>query len=79
MHELADTVGQSDERVTTGGIGIPVLLDTRSRTASMGGVDVTAKMSQRGWMTIPAGKALTVNLATPGSGWVTCESHDTYI
>lgn len=59
--------------------GIPVLLDTRSRTATMGGVDVTAKLSQRGWMTIPAGKALTVNLATPGSGWVTCESHDTYI
>lgn len=59
--------------------GTPVLLDTRSRTASMGGVDVTAKMSQRGWMTIPAGKALTVNLATPGSGWVTCESHDTYL
>ena len=59
--------------------GTPVLLDTRSRTATMGGVDVTAKLSQRGWMTIPAGKALTVNLATPGSGWVTCESHDTYI
>ena len=59
--------------------GTPVLLDTRSRTATMGGVDVTAKMSQRGWMTIPAGKALTVNLATPGGGWVTCSSHDTYI
>lgn len=59
--------------------GTPVLLDTRSRTASMGGVDVTAKMSQRGWMTIPAGSALTVNLATPGGGWVTCESRDTYI
>ena len=60
-------------------IGTPVLLDTRSRTATMGGVDVTAKLSQRGWMTIPSGKALTVNLATPGSGLVTCESHDTYI
>lgn len=59
--------------------GTPVLLDTRSRTATMGGVDVTAKLSQRGWMTIPSGKALTVNLATPGSGWVTCESHDTYM
>lgn len=59
--------------------GTPVLLDTRSRTATMGGVDVTAKLSQRGWMTIPAGKALTVNLATPGSGWVACSSHDTYI
>lgn len=59
--------------------GTPVLLDTRSRTATMGGVDVTAKMSQRGWMTIPAGSALTVNLATPGGGWVSCESRDTYI
>lgn len=59
--------------------GTQVLLDTRSRTATMGGVDVTAKLSQRGWMTIPAGKALTVNLATPGGGWVTCEAHDTYI
>lgn len=59
--------------------GTPVLLDTRSRTATMGDVDVTAKLSQRGWMTIPSGSALTVNLATPGSGWVTCESHDTYI
>ncbi len=59
--------------------GIPVLLDTRSRTATMGGVDVTSGLSRRGWMTIPAGKALTVNLATPGSGWVTCESHDTYM
>ena len=59
--------------------GAPVLLDTHSRTATMGGVDVTSKMSQRGWMTIPAGSALTVNLATPGAGWVTCESRDTYI
>lgn len=59
--------------------GTPVLLDTRSRTATMGGVDVTSGLSQRGWMTIPAGKTLTVNLATPGSGWVSCESHDTYI
>ena len=45
----------------------------------MGGVDVTSGLSRRGWMTIPTGKALTVNLATPGSGWVTCESHDTYM
>lgn len=59
--------------------GTPVLLDTRSRTATMGGVDVTSGLSRRGWMTIPAGSALTVNLATPGSGWVTCESHDTYM
>lgn len=59
--------------------GTPVLLDTRSRTVTMGGVDVTSGLSQRGWMTIPAGKALTVNLSTPGSGWVTCESHDTYM
>ena len=59
--------------------GTPVLLDTRSRTASMGGVDVTSGLSKRGWMTIPAGKALTVTLSTAGSGWVTCSSHDTYI
>lgn len=59
--------------------GTPVLLDTRSRTATMGGVDVTSGLSQRGWMTIPAGKSLTVNLATAGSGWVSCSSHDTYI
>ncbi|WP_137658171.1 hypothetical protein [Bifidobacterium moukalabense] len=59
--------------------GTPVLLDTRTRTATLGGVDVSKHLSARGWRTIPAGKALTVLLGTAGSGWVSCSSHDTYM
>lgn len=60
-------------------LGTPVLLDTRTRTATLGGVDVSRHLSSRGWRTIPAGKALTVLLGTAGNGWVTCSSHDTYM
>lgn len=60
-------------------LGTPVLLDTRTRTATLGGVDVSRHLSSRGWRTIPAGKALTVLLRTAGSGWVTCSSRDTYM
>lgn len=60
-------------------LGTPVLLDTRTRTATLGGVDVSRHLSSRGWRTIPPGKALTVLLGTAGSGWVTCSSHDTYM
>lgn len=60
-------------------LGTPVLLDTRTRTATLGGVDVSRHLSSRGWRTIPAGKALTVLLGTAGNGWVTCSSRDTYM
>lgn len=60
-------------------LGTPVLLDTRTRTATLGGVDVSRHLSSRGWRTIPAGKGLTVLLGTAGNGWVTCSSHDTYM
>ncbi len=57
----------------------PLVLDCRSRTATMGGLDVSRNLRSRGFPTVPAGGSLSVNLQSAGTGWVTVESHDTYM
>lgn len=57
----------------------PVVLDTRSRTASRGGVDVTELVSRRGWQTVPPNGSMTVILNSAGDGWVDVECRDTWM
>ena len=59
--------------------GTPLVLDCRSRTATMGGLDVSRNLRSRGFPTVPANGSLSVNLQSSGSGWITVESHDTYM
>lgn len=58
----------------------PIVLDCLSRTASIGGVDVTRRLGQRNFPSIPAGGDATLALMCSGTnGSVSIEWHDTYI
>ena len=59
--------------------GVPLVLDCLSRTASIGGVDVTRNLTSRGFPSVPAGGSATIVVLSVGSGWVSVESRDTYI
>lgn len=72
------SVGQS--LICTQPVGaVPLILDTRTRTASIGGLDVSRTITQRGWQTIPPHDSLRVTLSTIGSGYVNIDAHDTYM
>lgn len=58
---------------------VPLVLDSRSRTVSIGGLDVSRNLRQRGFPTVPPGGSLAVNLQSVGDGYVTVECHDTYM
>lgn len=57
----------------------PLVLDCRTRTATVAGVDVTRGMTARSWPTVPAGGSLTLALDAAGTGQVEVTCHDTYI
>lgn len=57
----------------------PLVLDSRARTATVGGLDVSHTLTSRGFPVIQPGGDLRVILATGGTGWVECESHDTWM
>ncbi|RBQ00071.1 hypothetical protein [Bifidobacterium xylocopae] len=59
--------------------GVPLELDCRSQTASMGGVDVSRGLVRRGFPRIEPGSDIMLRLLSAGGGWVTCETRDTYI
>ena len=64
----------------SGSVGrVPLVLDSRTQTASMGGVDVSRLLTRRGFPLVPAGRSLSVQLMTPGDGWATISVHDTYM
>lgn len=64
----------------SGSVGrVPLVLDSRTQTASMGGVDVSRLLTRRGFPLVPAGGSLSVQLMTPGDGWATISVHDTYL
>ncbi|GAA2184932.1 hypothetical protein GCM10009785_34760 [Brooklawnia cerclae] len=58
---------------------VPLVLDARSRTASVAGLDVSRYLTARGFPVVPAGGSVGISLQSAGSGWVTCETHDTYM
>ncbi len=63
-----------------GAIGsVPLILDSRSQTASMGGVDVSRNLSRRDFPVVPAGGSVSLRLMSAGTGWVTAVCRDTYI
>ena len=57
----------------------PVVLDSRTRTASVAGVDVSRGLTSRDFPTVPAGGSITLSLMASGTGTVTATCHDTYI
>lgn len=57
----------------------PLALDCRTQTASMGGVDVSRSLTRRGFPSVPPGGSLSVQLMSPGAGWVTVSVRDTYL
>lgn len=64
----------------SGSVGrVPLVLDCRTQTASMGGVDVSRLLTRRGFPLVPAGGSLSVQLMTPGDGWATISVRDTYL
>ena len=64
----------------SGSVGhVPLILDSRTQTASMGGVDVSRLLTKRGFPLVPAGGSLSVQLMTPGDGWATISVHDKYL
>lgn len=58
---------------------VPLILDCRSRTAQLGGQDVSRTLTRRGFPTIPPGGTLRMVLSTAGGGFVDCSAHDTYM
>lgn len=58
---------------------VPLVLDCRSRTAQLGGQDVSRQLEQRGFPTIPAGGSLRVVLSNLGTGFIDCSVRDTYM
>lgn len=59
--------------------GVPLVLDSRSRTASINGVDVSQHLTSRGFPSVPAGGALNCTLSSLGDGWVSVDSRDTWM
>jgi hypothetical protein len=57
----------------------PLVLDCRSRTASVAGVDVTRGLTVRQWPTVPARGSLSLAVSSGGTGTVKVTCHDTYI
>ena len=60
-------------------VGSPLILDSRTRTASINGVDVSETLAERGFPTVPPRGSIGVLLRTVGDGWVDAEVHDTDI
>lgn len=58
---------------------VPLVLDCLSRTASVGGVDVTRNLAARGFPSIPPSGPVRLSVVAPGSGTVSVSWHDTYI
>lgn len=58
---------------------VPLVLDSRSRTATIGGLDVTRYLSARGFPVVQPYASVSAVLLSAGSGWVTCEVRDTYM
>ena len=58
---------------------VPVTINTDTHSAIMGGLDVSYLLGSRDWPRIPAGGSCSFSLLASGSGWVTVQSHDTYM
>ena len=59
--------------------GVPLVLDCLTRTASVGGLDTSRRLTSRGFPAVPAGGSITLSAQMTGSGWAVVEWRDTYI
>ena len=72
--------GNEGDLSFTGDVGnVPVTIKTDSHSAIMGGLDVSYQLGSRDWPRIPAGGSCSFALLASGSGWVSVQSHDTYM
>lgn len=61
------------------GTGAPVVLDSRTETASVLGVDATRSLSSRDFPVVMPGESMTISLLAAGTGTVSVELRDTYV
>lgn len=59
--------------------GVPLVLDSLTRTASVGGLDTSRHLTSRGFPTIPPGGSVSLRFMATGSGWATVTWNDTHI
>ena len=72
--------GHEGDLSFNGNVGnVPVTINTDTHSAIMGGLDVSYLLSSRDWPRIPAGGSCSFALLASGNGWVTVQSHDTYM
>lgn len=58
---------------------VPLVLDSRSQTANIGGTDMSKNLGYRGFPAIPPMGSVTFSLVAAGSGWMDVSARDTYI
>lgn len=58
---------------------VPLVLDSRTRTAMVGGQDASRPLVTRGFPVIPAGGSIGLSLQSAGGGFVTATTRDTFI
>ena len=76
----ATSDGNEGDLSFNGNVGnVPVTINTDTHSAIMGGLDVSYLLGSRDWPRIPAGGSCSFSLLASGSGWVTVQSHDTYM
>ena len=75
-----DNTGRNQTLTYESYIGrVPLIIDTYSMSANIGGTNVSQNLGRRGFPTIPKGGDLAVTLMSAGTGWVTISSRDTYL
>lgn len=57
----------------------PAIIDCHDRTARIGTSDQTSHLRLRDFPTIPPGATIRLELISPGAGYITAQSHDTYM
>lgn len=58
---------------------VPLVLDSLTRTASVGGADASRQLASRDFPVIPPGGSVTLSSVMTGTGWATVEWRDTFI
>lgn len=72
--------GERGELICTQPVSeVPLVLDCRSRTAEVGGLDVSRTLVSRGFPTVGPGESLVCTLSADGTGWVDARLHDTWM
>ena len=58
---------------------VPLVLDSLTRTANVGGLDTSRSLTSRGFPEIPPGGSATLNFQAYGDGWADISWRDTWI